>query len=80
MKITKTQLRHIIREAIYDTLGDDWVSPYDEGRSDAISGVSKRGPEEFDEDDYEEYEDGYESGLDDARFWGGVVKKVTGGK
>ena len=78
MKITESQLKGIIREAMKDS-----VDYFQEGYADATRYTRperRYQPEDLDEDSYNDYTDGFEEGLSDREFFGGMISTITGGR
>ena len=77
MKVTKRQLRGIIREAMKDS-----VDYFQQGYADATRTTppGRRDLQsDLDKDDYDAYMEGFEEWLSDREFFGGMISTVTGG-
>ena len=78
MKITESQLKGIIREAMKGS-----VDYFQQGYADATRTTPpgrRYLQSDLDKDDYDAYMEGFEEGLEDREFFGGMISTVTGGK
>lgn len=78
MKLTKRQLKGIIREAMKDS-----ADYFQEGYADATRTTPpgrRYLQSDLDKDDYDAYMEGFEEGLEDRGFFGRVISKVTRNK